>query len=144
MQVHIRQGNVCPLSLQAQTWELPVLARVGGRYLSGEKYGRYFHRLQDAVALLYLAGGLVYLHLYPPMELAARCNLQLCFPIAGGTQIQSGSTLGVKVLHLLCELQGYLMQGHHALITRSAKARRQPQATLYVEPTILIPQHSFG
>src|SRR5215470_10209935 len=36
------------------------------------------------------------------------------------------------------------MQGHHALITKGAKARRQPQAALYGEPTVLIPQHSFG
>src|SRR5262245_66679990 len=36
------------------------------------------------------------------------------------------------------------MQGQHALITRGAKARGQPQAALYVEPTVLISQHSFG
>ena len=58
--------------------------------------------------------------------------------------MQGGSPLGVKIQHLLCVLQGYLLQGHHALITRGAKARGQPQATLYVEPTVLIPQHSFG
>src|SRR6185295_8635143 len=55
-----------------------------------------------------------------------------------------GSPLGAKIWHLLRVLQGYLMQGHQALITRGAKTWRQPQAALYVEPTVRIPQHAFG
>ena len=73
-----------------------------------------------------LAGNLVHLYLHQPMELAAWGDLQLHLPIACGMQVQGGSPLVAKVLHLPRMLQRYLMQGHYALITRRARAYRQP------------------
>src|SRR5262245_33426988 len=106
MQVHIRQGNSCPLSLQVQARDLPALVRACRRHLTREEQRWHFHHLQDAVALLYLAGGCVHLYLYHSMELTTRGNLQLRFSIADGTQVQGGSSQGAKIRHLLYVLQG--------------------------------------
>jgi len=64
--------------------------------------------------------------------------------VARGTGVEDCSSLGAKILQLLRVLKRYLMQGYYTLITGCARAQRQPQAALQLDPAVSITQSPFG